>query len=191
MVEEYRNALHRFLIDHLSDCHRARVTQHISSVSKLRSRWMIHLGEIIGIVRGLKRGTVDTIYDLFFTEKRVVAAVVLYYSDLTTMYSKSDILSFLFGNMLKRKEIKLRRLKVMDERRKAFEDVPLDQILTLHKANFQINFQNIASVRIRKGMFATSLEFVVQGQPERKMDFWLEKDQVSEVEEMIRKVLPG
>lgn len=146
---------------------------------------------IVGVVQGLKGRTADIIYDLFFAEKRVVAAVVLYFSDLTDIYGKISAITFLFGNFSEHSEIKMRSLRLMDERRLAFKDKTLDEILTLHKANLKIDYDNIASVTIKKGLLQTSLEFVVQGPPEKKIDFRLEESQIAEVEDLIKKVLPN
>ena len=76
---------------------------------------------IIGVVQGLRGRTADIIYDLFFAEKRVVAAVVLYFSDLTDIYGKISPMTFLFGNLSEHSEIKLRSLRLIDERRSGFQ----------------------------------------------------------------------
>lgn len=143
------------------------------------------------VVQGLKRGTTDTIYDLFFTESKFVAAIVLHYSDFANMYPKPDPLSLLIGSGLKEREIKIRQLKLMDERRLAFEDKTADEILTMHRANFEVAYQNVIAVRIRKGLMTTSLEFAVEGRPETKISFWIERSQIAEVEEAVRRFLPN
>ena len=143
------------------------------------------------VVRGLKHGTTDTIYDLFFTESKFVAAIVLHPSDLANMYPKSDLLSIFVGGVLQQREIKVRQLKLMDERRLAFKDKTADEILTMHRANFEVDYQNVIAVRIRKGLVTISLEFVVQGHPETKMSFWVERNQIAEVEEVVRRYLPN
>ena len=143
------------------------------------------------VVRGLKRGTTDTIYDLFFTESKFVAAIVLHYSDLANMYPKPDLLSFLIGSVLQRREIKVRQLKLLDERRLAFKDKTTDEILTMHRANFEVDYQSVIAVRIRKGLVTTSLEFMVQGHPQTEISFWIERNQMAEVEEVVRRFLPS
>jgi hypothetical protein len=152
---------------------------------------MTKLENIIGVVQGLRGRTADMIYDLYFGEKRLVAAVVLYFSDLTEIYGKISALTFLFGNLSEHSEIKLRSSRLIDERRLAFKDKTLDEILTLHKANMEIDYDNIVSVTIKKGLLQTSLEFVVQRHPEKKINFWLEEGQIAEVEGLVRRVLPS
>ena len=73
----------------------------------------------------------------------------------------------------------------------AFKEKTLDEILALHRANLEIDYDNVKSVTVKKGLVQTSLEFVVQGPQEKKIDFRLEESQIAEVEELIKKVLPN
>ena len=143
------------------------------------------------VVQGLKQGTSDTIYDLFFTESKFTAAIVFHPSDLSSIYLKPDPLSLLIGSGLKQREMKVHQLKLMDERRLAFKDKTADEILTTHRANFQVDYQNVIAVRIRKGLVTTSLEFVVAGHPETKISFWIGRNQMAEVEKVVKRLLPN
>jgi hypothetical protein len=151
---------------------------------------MMKLENIVGVVQGLKGRTTDIIYDLFFTEKRAVAAIVLYFSDLTDIYGKINIMTLLFGNFSQHGEVKMRSERLMNERRLAFKDKTLDEILALHRASIEIGYDNVVSVTVKKGLMQTVLEFVVQGPPEKKIDFRLEERQIGEVEDQLKKVLP-
>jgi len=152
---------------------------------------MVKLEDIVGVIQGVKGRTSDIVYDLFFAEKRMVAAVVLYFSDLTGPFGGITLKTLLLGTLFTRKETKMRSLKLMDERRLAFKDKSLDEILTLHRANLEVDYEDVVSVSIRKGLLETSLEFAVQRHPVKKMDFWLERNQVAEVEGLINRVLPN
>jgi len=139
----------------------------------------------------LKGRTTDIIYDLFFAEKRVVAAVVLYFSDLTDIYGKINVLTLLFGNLSQHGEVKMRSERLINERRLAFKEKTLDEILALHKANLKIEYDDVVSTSVKKGLLQTSLEFVVKGSPEKKINFRLDESQIAEVEDLIKKVLPN
>jgi hypothetical protein len=78
----------------------------------------------------------------------------------------------------------------MYERRKAFENKTLDEILTLHRANFEMDYEDVVSVIVRKGLLETYFELAVSKLPEKKISFRLEKSQVAEVEGLINRVLP-
>jgi hypothetical protein len=151
----------------------------------------IHLEKKIQVVQGLKRRTTDTIYDLFFTDSKFVAAIVLHPSDLANMYSKHTILTILIGSEYTEREIKARQLELIDERRLAYKDKTADEILIMNRANFEVNYQNVIAVEIRKGLATISLGFMVKGHPETKISFWIERNQITEVEEVVRRFLPN
>jgi hypothetical protein len=155
--------------------------------------WRKHTSEqkIEGVVQGLKYKTTDTIYDLFFTESKFVAAIVLQPSDLAKMYSSHSVLTILTGGKYTEREIKARQLEVMNERRLALKDKTADEILVISKVNFEVGYRNVVAVKIKKGMVTISLEFVIEGHPETKISFWIERNQIAEVEEMARRFLPN
>jgi len=149
------------------------------------------LENVIGIIQGLRGRTSDTVYDLFFAEKRVVAAIVLHFSDLTDIYRKINGWTLLFGNWSERNQAKMRSSRLVEERRLAFKDKTLDEILASHRANVEIVYDNVVCVTVKKGLLQTSLKFVVQGDPEKKISFWLGESQTAEVEDLIKRVLPS
>lgn len=150
----------------------------------------MQLENVIEVLQGLTGETTDTIYDLFFAEKRVIAVIVLHHSDLSETYQNHDLLSLFVGGWLKHWESKVQATKLMDERRQAFKEKSLDEILTLHRASLEIKYENIASIAVRKSLLATWLEFKVQKPPNKKIKFLLKKDQIAEVERVINRILP-
>jgi len=147
------------------------------------------LEDIIEVLQGLTGETRDTIYDLFFTGKRIIAAIVLHHSDLTK-YWEPNLLTRLLGGGFKYQEAKMRSAALVNERRVAFKSKSLDEILTMHRANTEISYNNIASVIVRKRLLTASLEFKVQDHPEKKMTFFMRRGQVDEVQRVIGKILP-
>jgi hypothetical protein len=143
------------------------------------------------VVRGLKHRTTDTIYDLFFTDSKFVAAIVLHPSDVANMYSKHTILTILVGGEYTEREIKAHQLELIEERRLAYKGKTADEILTMNRANFEVNYQNVVAVKIRKGLVTISLEFIVEGNKDTKISFWIERNQIAEVEEVVRRLLPS
>ncbi len=147
--------------------------------------------DVVGVLRGVKGRTVDTVYDLFFTEKRMVAAILIHPSDFNDIYGKIDLTTLVFGNFLKQRAVKMRSLELIESRRSAFEKKTVDEILALHRSNFEIEYGNVISVTLRKGFLTKSLEFTVQNPPGKKVSFSLEESQIAEAEQLVRKVLPG
>jgi len=150
----------------------------------------VQLENIIGVIQGI-RETTDIIYDLFLGEKRAIAAMVLYFSDLTDLYEKDNSRTLLFGNMPIHGQIKRRSLKLMAERREIFKNKTLEGLLALHKANIEIVYDNVISVTIKKGVLSASLEFVVRDNLRKKLSFSIERRQIAEVESLINKLLPS
>ena len=150
---------------------------------------MLKLENIIETLPGLKGGTTDTIYDLFFAEKRMIAAIVLHPSDLTEIYLKQKPLTlFLLGNAFTSREVKMRSIKLIEERRIAFKDKTLDEILTMHKASMEIDYGNISSVTIKKGLLSTSLEFKVENYSKKQINFSFNGSRIAEVEKVANKI---
>lgn len=146
---------------------------------------------VVGALRGVKGRTVDTVYDLFFTEKRMVAAILIHPSDFNDIYGKIDLTTLVFGNFLKQRAVKMRSLELIESRRSAFEKKTVDEILALHRSNFEIEYGNVISVTVRKGFLTKSLEFTVQNPSGKKVSFSVEESQIAEAEQLVRKVLPG
>ncbi len=149
------------------------------------------LGEVIEVLQDLKGEVTDTIYDLFFTEKGIIAAIVLHYSDSMERYHRPGLLTIFLGNGLRRAEIKRQSMRLIEERRQAFKNKTPEEILTTHRANVKIDYENIISVATKKGLLSASLEFLLQNYPRKKIQFSLQNSRIAEVERVINKILPS
>lgn len=159
-------------------------------VVEIERQEMVDLENIVGVLKGLRGRTRDLIYDVFFTERRAIAAVVLHPSDFAEEYRKFDLTTLVIGGYAKQREIKIRSLHLIEERRSAFEGKTADELLASNRMNLEMDYENIASVRIKKGLLGTSLEFMVQMPPGKKIDFSLDGTQISKAEVLVKKVLP-
>jgi hypothetical protein len=147
------------------------------------------LENVVGVLRGLRGRTVDTVYDLFFTDKRIIVAILIHPSDFNDIYGKIDLTTILIGGLPKQRAVKMRSLDLTESRRSAFADKTVDEILTLHRSNFEIDYENIVYATVKKGIFTTSLEIMVKDPPGKKVTFSLDRGQVVEAEEIVKKVL--
>jgi hypothetical protein len=152
---------------------------------------LFDLEGVVGVLEGVRGRTVDTVYDLFFTDKRVIAAILIHPSDFNDIYVKIDLTSLVFGNFLNQRAVKMRSLDLIESRRSAFADKAVDEILALHRSNLEIDYENIMYVTVKKGLLTKSLEFAVKNPPGKKVSFSLEESQIAEAEELVKKVLPG
>ena len=146
---------------------------------------------IVGALKGVRGRTVDTVYDLFFTDKRMIAAILTHPSDFNDIYAKINLTNLVFGNSTKLRAVKMRSLDLIESRRSAFTNKTADEILALHRSNLEIDYENIIHVTVKKGLLTKSLEFAVQNPPGKKVSFSLEENQIAETEELLKKVLPG
>jgi hypothetical protein len=149
------------------------------------------LEDVVGVLRGVRGRTYDTVFDLFFSDKRMIAAILIHPSDFNDIYGKVDLTTLVFGNFPKQRAVKMRSLSLIESRRAAFDSKSVDEILALHKLSFEIDYENILYVTVRKGFLAKSLEFGVKNPPRKKVTFSLEEGQIAEAEELVKRVLPG
>ncbi len=84
-------------------------------------------------------------YDLFFTNRRIIAAAVFSQSDLSDFMPAAG-----FESMFKWK-------KTRKERRNNFKGKNPDELLNLHKDNYEIPYENVKSIKIKKGVIGAKL----------------------------------
>lgn len=142
--------------------------------------------DVVGFLRGVRGRTVDTVYDLFFTDKRIIAAILIHPSDFNDIYGKIDMITLVFGGSSKQKAVKMRSLDLTESRRSAFANKTVDEILALHRSNFEIDYENIIYVTVKKGLLTKSLQIALKNPPGKKVNFSLEEGQVTETDELVK-----
>jgi hypothetical protein len=150
---------------------------------------LFDLKGVVGVLRGVKGRTVDTVYDLFFTNKRVIAAILVHPSDFNDIYRKIDLATILLGGFPKEASVKMRSRDLIESRRSAFVNKTVDEILALHRSNLEIDYENISYVTVKKGLLKKSLIFTVRNPPEKKISFSLEESHIAEAEGLVKKAL--
>ena len=146
---------------------------------------------VVGVLKGVRGRTADTVYDLFFTDKRMMAAILIHPSDFNDIYGKIDLKTLVFGSLSKQRAVKRRSLDLIESRRSAFANKTVDEILALPRSDLEIDYENIICVTVKKGILRKSLEFAVKNPLGKKVSFSLEESQIAEAEELLKKVLPG
>jgi hypothetical protein len=150
-------------------------------------------GEVIGTAEDVGGQTSDTRYDLFFTATKVIAAIVLHPSDLLQLYSKrAGLEELVIGGAPRRREVQALSMSLKNERRQGFKNKTPNEILSTHRANLEIRYENILSVRVSKGLFGTKLEldaYVANG-IRKKFKFQLHAAQSESVRKLFNLTLP-
>ena len=162
----------------------------------LVEEWIVNPmdSDIIEIVADVVGRTSDTRYDLLFTTSRFIAAIVLYPSDLNETYTRRvPFEEMIVGGAMRRKEVQALSRKIQSERREEFKNKTPNEILSAHRANFEILYDKVLSARIRKGIFGVSLEFDVDAanRVRGKCKFQLQEAQVENVRRLLNLILPG
>jgi hypothetical protein len=117
-------------------------------------------------------------YDLFFTDKRIILAIVLSTSDL------SDCLEFAGLNLM------LKGKKIKEENRLQFGDKSPKEILLIHKDNFDIPYDKIKVIKLRKGFTGSKLYIEFSNNDQRKnIKLPIPKKRVEEVDLFIKHYL--
>ena len=144
----------------------------------------------IALVRHVSGHTYDTVYDLVFTTERVLALIVWHPGDAPNRFGMTEML--IGGQFAKLKE-RAAKAGLIEERRTLHEEKRLDEVLGLHRLNFEIPYRSIAAVEVKRGLFRSFLEFRIIGasQTERTIRFTLARAQYGEAQAIAAEVTAG
>ena len=142
--------------------------------------------ERFGSLRRVSGHTFDTIYDLVFTTERVIALIVEHPGDIPHSFGMMEML---VGGQLGKQGERIERKRIAEERRRAHEERSLDELVGLHRLNFEIYYRQIVSIEVRRGLLQRSLTFYlsVPSGPGRPIRFRLKKGQAEEAQRLIER----
>jgi hypothetical protein len=143
--------------------------------------------ESIGFLRRVSGHTFDTIYDLVFTTERVVALIVEHPGDVPRKFGMTEIL---IGGQLGRQGEKVERKRIAEERRRLYEEKELDELIGLHRLNFEIGYRQVVSIEVKRGLLQSSLNFHLSGSG-RTIRFRLDRGRVGEAQRLVDQALPS
>ncbi|HUJ69058.1 MAG TPA: hypothetical protein VLW86_06020 [Syntrophorhabdales bacterium] len=144
----------------------------------------------IAFLRHVSGHTYDTVYDLVFTTERMLALIVWHPGDVRFKFGMMDM--FIGGQFARRNE-RAARVGLMEERRTLHEEKRLDEVIGLHRLNFEVPYRSVASVEVKRGLFRSYLEFRVIGasKTERTVRFTLTKGQAGDAQAIVAEVMAG
>ena len=119
-------------------------------------------------------------YDLFFTDRRIIAATVFSQSDISDLMPVA-----VFQTVTKWK-------KTREKTRQEFKGKTTNEILNMHKDSYELPYSNIKSVRIKKGLVGAKLviEVLWQGNLEN-VNLKIPKKKVNDIETLLHTYLSG
>lgn len=146
------------------------------------------MDEVIGSIYGVSGHTYDQLFDLFFTQQRLVVIGVQSPDDVSPTNSPW---AFLISNWFERNKEKQALSKILKERREEEKTLTLDQLIMTRSQNYAIKYADIAAVEITSRYFENKLVFQlnVGSNKSRTISFTLRKEQIAETRQLINKLL--
>ena len=119
-------------------------------------------------------------YDLYFTDRRIVAATIFSQSDISQLGPVA-----VYESAFKWK-------KTRQEKRDSYKGKTPGEILSMHKDSFELPYDKIKSAQIKKGLAGAKIiaEVEWQGQIEN-VKLKIPKKRAGEVKEILQTKIPG
>jgi hypothetical protein len=143
----------------------------------------------VGFLERVSGHTYDTIYDLLFTTERVIAIIVQHPMDVPFKFGITELF---FGGQLTKQRERLNRMRFAEERLRTYKGKTFDELLAIHRFNFEIPYTKITSVEVTRGLFHSRLKFHITGPSisGRTIHFTLGKNQIQDARNLLNLVLP-
>lgn len=100
----------------------------------------------VGGLPSVRVGSEKARYDVYLTDKRIIAAVV---------FSTSDTFKIL---SIGAAQAVFKWKKIREKRRQELKGKTPDEILHLHPESYEVPYEKIQSVKLKKGLFGAKLE---------------------------------
>jgi hypothetical protein len=146
--------------------------------------------KVIGVLDRVSGHTYDTIYDLVFTNERVIAVILQHPSDAI---HKIGVKGLLLGGHLAKGRNKPEWKGAAEERLRNYEEKSFDVMMGSHRFNFEISYDNVSSVEITRRFFKSHLAFLISrpSTPDFKIHFTLAKNQFSDARKLLDLAVPS
>ena len=147
---------------------------------------------IIKIIKGVNGYTYDSIYDLYFTEERLIYIYLsgpLYFKESSGARNLSEIFT---GSIFRIKEEKLRRIQLEEEKRKLLNRMEPDQVLHDIKDSHEIPYKTIQKIKFSRGLtgFHIKISFDVGASGNMEIKFHVKRQQYAEIRDLLYLIIP-
>ena len=142
----------------------------------------------VGTLRRVSGHTYDTLYDLLFTTRRVIALIIRHPLDIPNDFGVANL--FFGGRLFKRHELP-DRIKIAEDRRAQYKEEHFDNLVSQHRFNFEIPYNKVRSVAMTQGLLRSKLKFRVSGPSNAfyNIKFTFSKKQDREARDLLKQVL--
>jgi len=137
--------------------------------------------------------TYDIIYDLCFTDRRLILICLSDVSHSTKPSNISALTELFIGGGLRLHEEKRHKMRFEEERRKTLKDMTPDQMLQDIKGSFEIPYEKIQSIKFSKGITGSYIEFLMstEGKSNSKIKVRLRRPEFEEAYGVINEIIPS
>ncbi len=146
---------------------------------------------IVGVLPEVSGHTFDILYDLYFTEERLIAVLIQHPGEDINYKSSLNWQSIFLGNSISKRKEQNDLNRLADERRNKNKAMTPSQLATSHTANYEIRYKSIANLEIKTGILGNSLRITHTDPAFKGISFGLTKKQVKEIRPLLERILPS
>lgn len=145
----------------------------------------------MGVIAQVSGHAYDILYDLYFTEERLIAVLIQNPYE-SVDYGAFSVWKNLFsGNPFSKRKEQHNFNLLADERRSKHKSMTPSQLAASHPGNGVFNYDSIAGVEIKTGWLSAHLKIKFIDPASRVRSFGLAKKRAGEIRHLLKLVLPS
>ena len=146
---------------------------------------------IVGVLQEVKGHTFDIIYDLYFTEERLIGVLIQHPSELINSQSSFSWQNLLLGNTFSKRKEQDELNRLADEVRSKNKAMTPSELATCRRGNYEIRYKSIANLEIKTSILGTSMKITHTNPANKGISFGLTKKQAKEVLPLLERFIPA
>jgi hypothetical protein len=150
------------------------------------------LESIVRIFDDVRGHTYDNIFDLVFTEKRILALRILTPFDGKSGHNISSMASLFVGSGFSRRNESIKRTELADKIRNSFKSMSLDELTSDSESCLEIPFSSVESISLSRGLLDQSIQISILGTQNArvKVKFHPDSEQLDEMQKILSELAP-
>jgi len=146
---------------------------------------------IVGVLQEVKGHTFDIIYDLYFTDERLIAVLIQHPSESINNQSSFSWQNLLLGNTFSKRKEQDELNRLADELRSKNKAMTPSELATCRRGNYEIRYKSIANLEIKTSILGTNMKITHTNPANKTLSFGLTKKQAKEILPLLEKYLPS
>jgi len=116
--------------------------------------------------------TFDSIYDLIFTETRLIIVKILDPNDGRGKIMKPNLSSLFFGSGFSKRNVTIKRLDIADQKREQLKNLSIDEIISDKENCIISKYSDIVNADFSKSLLGRTINLIINNNG-NKTDFTL------------------